>query len=319
MLRLHKYLAHCGIASRRKAEVMISEGRVEVNGRIIIELGVKVDPARDRIRVDGKPVQAENKVYYLLNKPRGYVVTAADEYGRRIVLDLLDGIHERVYPVGRLDRDSEGLLVLTNDGDLAYYLTHPSCEVRKTYHVTVKGKVSREPLDRLMQHGIQLGRVRIKPLACKLLKQGGNETEIEIVVGEGINREVRRIFAALGHEVKRLVRTNIGPLTLKGIPRGKYRALRRKELERLQKRTARALSESGAGTHADQVPTAARAHKKKERARNRSRYYGKPGERLGKPDPALAKGAKSRRIKPRKKPARKKPAKPVKAGNHPLD
>lgn len=271
MERLHKYLAHCGIASRRKAEEMIAEGRVAVNGKPVTEMGVKIDPAHDRVTVDNKTVGQEAPVYYLLHKPVGYASTVSDEQGRRTVLDLLKDVKERVYPVGRLDLDSEGLLVLTNDGDLTYHLTHPSHGVLKTYHATITGEIEEAAIKRLTEKGIRLGAMKIQPVRAKIIRVGKVRSVVEVTVGEGVNREIRRVFAALGHEVKRLVRIRIGSLLLKGITRGKYRRLRKNELDKLRKNMERATSEEGVEAI---------------NARQRTRYYGKREERMGKPDPA---------------------------------
>ncbi len=232
MERLHKFLAHCGIASRRKAEEIILEGRVAINGEVVDELGVKIDPEKDYVTVDGKTVHQERKVYLLMHKPKGYTTTAEDEYGRKTVLDLVPPeIAERVYPAGRLDRDSEGLIVLTNDGDLSYYLTHPSQGVRKVYEVTVIGRVEDKAIEDLLQNGVRIGPVLVKPSFCKISRRSKERTTLKIGVSEGVNREVRRLFAILGHEVKRLVRLEVGPFTLKGISKGKCRKLTVPELE----------------------------------------------------------------------------------------
>lgn len=204
------------------------------------ELGVKIDPARDRIAVDGQAVRAERKCYILLHKPRGVVTTVEDDLGRRTVLDLLPPQRERLYPVGRLDRDSEGLILLTNDGDLAYYLTHPSCGVRKTYFVTVEGEVTAETIKKMVADGVPVGPLRIKPLAASIRKRLAGRTVLEITVAEGMNREVRRLFAALGQEVKSLVRVRMGPLCLKGLGEGKYRQLTDKEVALLRQAMVKA-------------------------------------------------------------------------------
>ena len=238
--RLHKFLARCGVAARRKAEELILAGRVTVNGKTVRELGVKIDPARDRIAVDGQAVRAERKCYILLHKPRGVVTTVEDDLGRRTVLDLLPPQRERLYPVGRLDRDSEGLILLTNDGDLAYYLTHPSCGVRKTYFVTVEGEVTAETIKKMVAVGVPVGPLRIKPLAASIRKRLAGRTVLEITVAEGMNREVRRLFAALGQEVKSLVRVRMGPLCLKGLGEGKYRQLTDKEVALLRQAMSKA-------------------------------------------------------------------------------
>lgn len=270
--RLHKYLAHCGIASRRKAEEYILAGRVEVNGAPVTELGVQIEPGVDTIRFDGKPVREEKKVYYLLHKPRGVTTTSEDELGRKTVVDLLGAdVTERVYPVGRLDRDSEGLLVLTNDGDLAWYLTHPSCGVHKTYHVVVEGTVTDGMMSDLVSKGARLGPDLIKPIAVKLLRRYPHSTSMHITVAEGVNREIRRLFAMLGHEVKKLLRLEIGPLKIQKLPRGQYRPLTRRELGTLfhgMERVGAAMDEPAPG------------------GRGRKRKPVKKRQRTGKPDPA---------------------------------
>lgn len=305
MERLHKFLAHCGIASRRKAEEWILEGRVAVNGETITELGVKIDPLRDRITVDGKPVQPEKKVYYLLHKPRGITTTTSDEYGRKTVLDLLEGVSERVYPVGRLDRESEGLLVLTNDGALAYYLTHPRCGVKKTYQVVVEGEVDDATIATLVEKGIYIGPVRVQPLALRLLRRDRDSTKLEITVGEGINREVRRLFAVLGHEVKKLVRIQIGPLSLEGIPRGHYRPMTYHELRKLRegmKGLELGGEETGSSTERE------KSHRERGTPSSPRHFSGRLSSKRkkmwGKPDPAIHAGKGRRWSSPSSKTSR---------------
>ncbi|MFH0910447.1 MAG: pseudouridine synthase [Planctomycetota bacterium] len=232
-MRLHKFLGRCGVASRRKAEALMRAGLVAVNGRPALEPGLQIDPDEDRVTVDGKAVRAERKVYVVLHKPRGYVTTAADERGRKTALDLVEGVQERLYPVGRLDRESEGLLVLTNDGDLALYLTHPRSRVTKTYRVTVEGFVSDETLAAL-RAGVRVGGRKVVPRRLALLHRGQSRSTLEIEIGEGLNREVRRLFAAAGHEARKLVRTRVGPLSLEGLPRGRARFLTPQELAALR-------------------------------------------------------------------------------------
>ncbi|MHC4884015.1 MAG: pseudouridine synthase [Planctomycetota bacterium] len=232
-MRLHKYIAHCGVASRRKAEGLILEGKVEVNGEIISELGVQVDPGKDTIVVDGRRLRKERKIYIALHKPRGYVTTSSDDLERKTVLDLIEGIEERIYPVGRLDRESEGLLVLTNDGELANYLTHPRCGVRKVYRVTVDGHVTDETLSKI-RDGIRVGGRKIVPKRLRMLHRSNKSSRIEIEIGEGLNREVRRIFAAVDHEARKLIRIQVGPLSLEGLPRGMARKLTDRELDQLR-------------------------------------------------------------------------------------
>jgi 23S rRNA pseudouridine2605 synthase len=302
--RLQKYLAHCGVASRRKCEEYIVDGRVKVNGETVTELGVKVDPDIDKVAVDGRKIRPEEKVYYLMHKPRGCTTTSDDELGRKAVLDLVPEIKERVYPVGRLDRDSEGLLVLTNDGQLAYYLTHPACGVKKTYSATVEGQVEDSVIEQLVEKGIRIGPVLVKPLWGKIVKRLKTNTIIEITVAEGINREVRRLFAALGHEVKKLVRLRVGPLLLKGIARGAYRAIRRQELDKLKAGMGKTTITS------DDIF----AFEEELKRPPRTRYFAKPVKRAGKPDPALAPERKTRdlRGKDRRAPEKSAPARPKK-------
>jgi pseudouridine synthase len=234
LIRLHKFLANSGVASRRKAEEMMFDGLVSVNGEIVSEPGSKVDPEKDKVKVNGKIIRYESKKYVVLHKPSGYVTTASDDLGRRTVLDLIEGIDERIYPVGRLDRDSEGLLVLTNDGELAQYLTHPSCEVTKTYRVTVEGYVEESTLKKIRE-GIRVGGKKIIPKKVKTLHRNSRLSRIEIEIGEGMNREVRRIFASVGHEARKLIRIKIGPLSLDKLPKGRARFLTSRELSILKR------------------------------------------------------------------------------------
>ncbi|HEX4825617.1 MAG TPA: pseudouridine synthase [Candidatus Polarisedimenticolaceae bacterium] len=236
--RLHKVLAHAGIASRRASERLILEGRVTVNGRIVSDLGTKVDPADDAIKVDGKRVAAEpaQKTYLLLHKPRGVVTTMSDPEGRPTVAELLRGIRTRVYPVGRLDYDSEGLLLLTDDGDLARDLMHPSSGVEKRYVAKVRGRPEPETLRRLAR-GIPLDGRRTAPARLKLLRPAENPW-VEIVVAEGRNRQVRRMFQAVGHPVQKLRRTAYGGVELGSLAPGAFRALTPAEVRKLRRAAA---------------------------------------------------------------------------------
>jgi 23S rRNA pseudouridine2605 synthase len=278
--RLQKYMARCGVASRRKSEELIAEGLVEINGAVVREPGVKIDPARDRIKVDGKLLRLEKSAYYIHHKVKGVTTTVSDDLGRRTVMDCLPDIRERVYPVGRLDKDSEGLLVLTNDGQLANYLTHPAYGVGKTYRVVAEGRVPEETLTALAEKGIRLGPVLIKPSHVELVRYDNDNTIVLIAVAEGINREVRRIFAALGHEVKRLLRTRVGPLELAGLKRGDTRPLTPKEIATLHKGMAGMSPE----TEAEAFPAASAKTRKPTGPRGRPRRT--PAPRRGKPDPA---------------------------------
>lgn len=233
--RLQKIIARAGIASRRAAEEMILNGRVTVDGQTITELGGKYDSSRQKICVDGKPLTlAEKKVYYLLNKPKGYLSTAKDERGRRTVLDLLPEVRERVYPLGRLDNNTEGLLLISNDGDLMNGLLHPRYKVNKTYVARVADVPSEKLLDKLRQ-GIKLEDGMTAPAVVKMLETSDNEAKVEITIHEGRNRQVRRMFAAIGCDVRALKRVKFAGLTLKGVKRGHYRPLTDEEITELYK------------------------------------------------------------------------------------
>jgi 23S rRNA pseudouridine2605 synthase len=234
MKRLNQFLAHAGLGSRRQCEELITSGRVTVDGHPVIELGVKVDPLGQRVAVDGQPVQSERLVYWVVNKPRGYLCTNADPAGRPRAIDLVPQVSQRVYTVGRLDEDSEGLLLLTNDGDLAYRLMHPRFGVQKTYLVQVAGHPSREDVQQLLK-GVWLSDGRVRAHRVKRLKDQGESTWLQIVLSEGKNREIRRMLARLGHKVMRLRRVALGPVALKDLASGKSRRLRGEELEALRR------------------------------------------------------------------------------------
>ena len=231
MERLQKLIAQAGICSRRAAEDLISAGRVSVDGKIVRELGAKADPSRNKIRVDGKLLRFNaEKIYLLMNKPRGYVSTAHDDRGRKTVLDLLgENFSERIWPVGRLDLNSEGLLLLTNDGDLTNALIHPRYEVEKTYRAKILGDVTEEKLDKL-RAGIELDDGLTAPATIFLLE----ENLVEITIREGRNRQVRRMFAAIGCDVKRLRRVKFAGLTLENLKVGSFRELTADEVTALK-------------------------------------------------------------------------------------
>jgi pseudouridine synthase len=232
-VRLQKYLADAGIASRRKAEKLISDGKVSVNGRVIKELGCKVS-SQDVVKYEGKVVKNNNKlVYIILNKPTGYISTVSDEKGRKTVMDLID-IKSRLYPVGRLDYNTSGLLILTNDGDLTYKLTHPKHEVEKKYLVTVSGEPKEESLDKL-RIGANLGEYTTSSSRIKVLEKGNGKTKLEVIIHEGKNRQVRKMFEYIGCEVTKLKRVSIGKIKIKGISQGKYRHLTRDEIRYLKR------------------------------------------------------------------------------------
>lgn len=231
--RLQKIISQAGVASRRAAEQMILAGRVAVDGRTVTELGSKYDPEAHTITVDGKPLNgAEPHRYYLLNKPRGYITTAHDERGRRTVLDLLPEVRERIYPVGRLDGATEGLLLLTNDGELMNGLLHPRYQIDKVYVAQLRDDLSEPELQQLAT-GIELEDGRTAPARARLLPDRGHGSRVELTIHEGRNRQVRRMFAALGHEVKSLRRVKFAGLTLQGVARGQHRQLSQTEVERL--------------------------------------------------------------------------------------
>ena len=230
-VRLQKVLAAAGIASRRACEILISEGRVEVNSEIVVEQGRRVDPERDVIRVDGARIPPPRRHRYLaLNKPRGVVTTMSDPEGRRTVADLVTvGGKERLFHVGRLDTDTEGLLILTNDGDFAHRLAHPSYQVPKTYVAEVAGLVGEQTLSRL-RRGITLEDGPVRPTSVKIVSAAGDKTLLKITIQEGRNRIVRRTMEAVGHPVRRLSRIGIGPVRLGNLKVGEYRDLTREEL-----------------------------------------------------------------------------------------
>lgn len=229
--RLQKIISHAGLMSRRAAEELIRAGRVTVDGRVAV-LGDRADADLVDLRVDGIPVPvAPDRITYLIYKPVGVVSTADDPHGRRTVVDLVPATR-RVYPVGRLDADSEGLLLVSNDGTLTQAVTHPSFGVTKTYTVMVRGRVSESTVRRL-RSGVELDDGPARPLAVKLLDRRADESLVEMVMGEGRNREIRRMMAAVGHDVMRLVRTAIGPLADRRLKPGEWRALATDEVARL--------------------------------------------------------------------------------------
>lgn len=233
--RLQKVISQAGIASRRESEELIKAGRVKVNGVVVTELGTKVEPTRDKVAVDNKLIRSEKPVYILLNKPRGIVTTLHDPEGRKTVASLLPDISERIYPVGRLDYNTEGLLIMTNDGELTHALTHPSHEIAKTYRAKVLGKPPEEKLDRL-RTGIKLEDGLTAPARVNMIdyEREKDLTTVEIVIFEGRNRQVRRMFEAIGHPVRQLKRIKFAFLTLIGLRRGAYRHLEPAEVENLR-------------------------------------------------------------------------------------
>lgn len=238
--RLQKVLARAGVASRRKSEELILAGKVQVNGKVVTELGVKVSNT-DRVTVEGVELVKEQHVYYLLYKPRGVVSTVDDEKGRKTVLDLLPYVQERIFPVGRLDYDTSGVLLLTNDGEFSYVMTHPKFGIKKKYMAKVKGIPSRESLKKL-ERGIELEDGKTAPAFVKLRsvdKKAGSAL-VEIVIHEGRNRQVRRMFDAIGFPVQKLKREEFGNITTHGLNAGESRPLTTHEMKQL-----RVLAETG--------------------------------------------------------------------------
>lgn len=231
-VRLQKYMSENGIASRRKSEELIAAGRVKVNGHIA-SLGDKVDPVRDKIMVSGKRVvRNKTKKYIMLHKPRGYVTTMSDELGRKCVSELVEDVGIRLFPVGRLDRNSEGLLLMTNDGEFSNMLTHPSRHVNKVYRVTVREKVSDEQLLKLCE-GVVLDGRKTLPADVHIIDIGENRTVLNFVIVEGRNRQIRRMCEEVGLTVIRLKRTEIAGVKLGMLPQGKWRELNEKEMKHL--------------------------------------------------------------------------------------
>ena len=232
-MRLQKYMAECGAASRRRAEEMIAAGRVTVNGRTVTEMGTQVEPG-DEVRLDGKVLRPEGvQKYVLYHKPAGEVTTASDPEGRPTVLDHFRDYPVRLYPVGRLDYDSEGLLLLTNDGDLTQRMLHPSHEVQKTYLARVTGSVSLDAVRRL-RAGVMLDDHKTAPAEVRIIKEEAFATVVLMTIHEGRNRQVRRMFESEGHKVLQLRRVRFGPLQLGDLPRGQWRELTPTEIRKLK-------------------------------------------------------------------------------------
>ena len=235
-IRLQKYIADCGVTSRRKAEELIIQGKIKVNGKVVTELGTKVNPKKDIVLYNDKEIKIEKKnVYILLNKPIGYVTTAKEQFDRDSVLDLVK-VKERIVPVGRLDMYTSGALILTNDGDFIYKVTHPKHEIDKTYTVTIKGIVTSEEVDKLRK-GVKIEEFITKPAKVKILKtdEEKNESRLEITIHEGKNRQVRKMCEEINHKVLALHRSKIAGIGVKDLPLGKWRYLTSKEVEKIIK------------------------------------------------------------------------------------
>lgn len=276
--RLQKIIAHAGFASRREAESMIREGRVTVNGRVVTELGSKADPARDHIKVDGKLItRPEAHRYILLYKPREVMTTVEDPQGRRTVIDLIKGVRERIYPVGRLDFHSEGLILLTNDGDLAFKVSHPQHGSVKTYHVKVRG-VPEERLIGKLERGITIDGKRTLPCEIKRMKTTGKGDDAgnswyEVKLREGRTQQIRKMFQAVGHPVSKLRRVAIGPLSDPRLGPGDYRELTKTEvkmLETMKEPAKPKVRRAPAATSAKKKPGAAKKPAGKKPAARKS-------------------------------------------------
>jgi 23S rRNA pseudouridine2605 synthase len=232
-VRLHRFIAQCGVCSRRRAEELISEGRVSVNGSVVTQLGTKVTDS-DVVEVDAARVRPQEFIYLVMHKPKGVVTTMSDERGRRTVADLLPRLDAVVKPVGRLDKDTEGLLLFTNDGDLAKRLTHPSHGFEKEYEAVVRGRVSERALDRL-RNGVRIERRMTSPAVVEVIAEDRGTTKLRIVLKEGWKRQVRLMCEAVGNDVVDLRRVRFGPLKLKGMQPGECRILSGKLLDELRK------------------------------------------------------------------------------------
>ena len=233
--RLQKFLANQGICSRRKAEEYILEGKVKVNGQVVTELGTKINPEKDKIEFNNKLVATDvKKVYILLNKPIGYVSTVKDQFNRPTVMELLKKVNENVVPVGRLDMYTSGALILSNDGDFIYQVTHPKHEINKTYQVTVKGKITNEEVENL-RNGVDIGDYITKPAQVRIMKidEEKNISRIEITIHEGKNRQVRRMCEAIEKKVLALHRSKIGDIEVKDLRLGEFRYLTNKEVKQI--------------------------------------------------------------------------------------
>lgn len=241
-IRLQKFLAENGVASRRKSEELIERGKVRVNGHPA-QLGDKVDPKRDIVTVSGERIEpvASGNVYIMLNKPRGYVTTMSDEMGRKCVAELVAEVEERIFPVGRLDKDSEGLLLFTNDGEFANMMTHPSMHISKTYRVTVKPAADEEQLIALSS-GVEIDGRKTMPASVQVMSEDSDRSVLQITIHEGRNRQIRKMCEAVGLETIRLKRISMGSLKLGSLPVGKFRDLKKEEVSALKRSAQKAKS-----------------------------------------------------------------------------
>lgn len=233
-MRLQKYLAMANVASRRASEQYILDGRVKVNGVLVTELGTKVKDG-DKVEVDGEEISLVKKKYYImLNKPAGYVTTASDEFGRKTVFDLTGDIKDRLFPIGRLDADTQGLLLLTNDGDFTYKVSHPSHNIEKVYHAYISGILTRNEAD-ILRRGVEIDGRYTAPAKISVIDAAKNSCIVEVKIHEGRNRQVRKMLDAVGHRVLELKRVAIGNVTIGNLPLGKWRHLTEAEIKILQK------------------------------------------------------------------------------------
>ncbi len=236
LVRLQKYMADCGVASRRKSEELIAGGKVKVNGRVA-SIGDKVDPKNDTISVNGRKLtQDKNYIYIMLHKPRGYVTTMSDEMDRKCVAELVADIGKRIYPIGRLDRDSEGLLLFTNDGEFANAMTHPSRHIAKTYRVSVKPGITDDQLT-ILTSSMMINGKKTLPADVRIINKEAEKTTLEIILYEGKNRQIRRLCEEAGLETARLKRLAIGQLKLAGLKVGEYRHLTHEEVSLLKRQS----------------------------------------------------------------------------------
>ncbi len=275
MVRLQKYLADSGVASRRASEKLIASGRVMVNGEIVREMGILVDENYDVVTFDGEIVKNNaKKEYIMLNKPVGFITTVSDDKDRPTVMELVSDISTRIYPVGRLDYDTEGLLLLTNDGDLTYRITHPKHDIAKTYVAEVTGDVSMDTINQL-RRGVVIDGRKTSPAEVEVIGATQYGTKIEITIHEGRNRQVRKMFEALGCIVKRLRRTKEAGLNLGHLPLGKWRKLSESEVNMLKK------IEAANGKRLQGVPASMKVYSRNSNRKSPARGVGKKNERKG--------------------------------------
>lgn len=232
-MRINKYIASSGVTSRRKAEELVLAGKVKINGKVVSNLATDVKET-DQVTIEGKPIHtAENFVYYKLHKPKGYVSTVNDDKGRKTVMELMRGVHTRVFPVGRLDYDTEGLLLLTNDGDLSNILTRPKSEVEKVYYATIEGTITKDEV-KTLSSGVEIDGYKTKPCSVVVMSETPNQTKLAITITEGKNRQIRKMLEAVNKTVTFLKRVQIGEIRLGGLSRGEYAQLNAKEMRYLQ-------------------------------------------------------------------------------------